>query len=61
VCWCKLDLVLQSGITQENQCLAADILVDELRNLAIERAGFITSYIMDELDLPPGEAMPLTR
>jgi hypothetical protein len=61
VCWCKLDLVLQSGITQENQCLAADILVDELRNLTIERAGFITSYIMDELDLPPGEAMPLTR
>jgi hypothetical protein len=61
VCWCKLDLVLQSGITQENQCLTADILVDELRNLAIERAGFITSYIMDELDLPPGEPRPLTR
>lgn len=61
VCWCKLDLVLQSGITQENQCLTADILVDELRNLAIEQAGFITSYIMDELDLPPGEPRPLTR
>jgi hypothetical protein len=61
VCWCKLDLVLQSGITQENQCLAADSLVDELRNRAIERAGFITSYIMDELDLPPGDARPLTR
>jgi hypothetical protein len=61
VSWCKLDLLLQSGITQENQCLAADILVDELRNLAIERAGFITSYVMDELDLPPGDTRPLTR
>ena len=24
VCWCKLDLALQAGITQENQCLADD-------------------------------------
>jgi hypothetical protein len=60
VCWCKLDLMLQSGITQENQCLASDILFDELRDAAIKRAGYITSYILDELDLPPGDAASST-
>lgn len=61
VCWCKLDLMLQSGITQENQCLAADILRAELRDAAIKRAGYITSYILDELDLPPGNAAASPR
>jgi hypothetical protein len=61
VCWCKLDLILQSGITQENQCLAADVLTAELRNAATKRASYITSYILDELDLPPRDAAPSTR
>ena len=61
VCWCKLDLVLQSGITQENQCLAADMLTTELREAATKRAGYITSYIFSELDLPPGNVTPSAR
>ena len=61
VCWCKLDLMLQSGITQENQCLAADMLLGELPDAAIKRAGYITSYILDELDLPPDDAAPSLR
>lgn len=54
ICWCKLDVMLQAGITQENQCLAVDMLRDELRDAAIKRVAYITSYILDELDLPPG-------
>jgi hypothetical protein len=53
VCWCKLDLALQSGITQENQCLADDIWVAEVRATVIKRTNFITSYIASELDLVP--------
>jgi len=51
VCWCKLDLALQSGITQENQCLAADTWIPEVRDTVIKRTNFITSYIASELDL----------
>lgn len=51
VCWCKLDLVLQSGITQENQYLADDTLILEVRDTVIKRMNFITSYIASELDL----------
>lgn len=61
VCWCKLDLLLQSGITQENQCLAVDALTAELRDAATKRASYITSYILDELDLPPRDATPTAR
>ena len=53
VCWCKLDLALQSGITQENQCLADDRWVPEVRDTVIKRTNFITSYIASELDLVP--------
>ena len=51
VCWCKLDLALQSGITQENQCLADDTWISEVRDTVIKRTNFITSYIASELDL----------
>ncbi|MGH7221517.1 MAG: hypothetical protein ACREI1_14450 [Nitrospiraceae bacterium] len=51
VCWCKLDLALQSGITQENQCLADDTWIPEVRDTMIKRTNFITSYIASELDL----------
>jgi hypothetical protein len=51
VCWCKLDLALQSGIAQENQCLADDTGVAEVRDAVIKRTNFITSYIVSELDL----------
>jgi hypothetical protein len=53
VCWCKLDLALQSGITQENQCLADDTWIAEVRDTVIKRTTFITSYIASELDLVP--------
>lgn len=56
VCWCKLDLVLQSGITQENQCLADDTWVTEVRETVIKRTNFITSFIASELDLVPRDA-----
>lgn len=53
VCWCKLDLALQSGITQENQCLEDDTWNAEVRDTVIKRTNFITSYIASELDLVP--------
>jgi len=56
VCWSKLDLVLQSGITQENQCLADDTWIAEVRDTVIRRTNFITSYIASELDLVPRDA-----
>jgi hypothetical protein len=56
VCWCKLDLVLQSGITQENQCLPDDTWIAEIRDTVIRRTNFITSYIASELDLVPRDA-----
>ena len=59
VCWCKLDLALQSGITQENQCLAADTWIAEVRETVIKRTNFITSYIAAELDLTPRDATAL--
>ena len=51
VCRCKLDLALQSGITQENQRLADDAWIVEVRETVIRRTNFITSYIASELDL----------
>ena len=53
VCWCKLDLALQSGITQENQCLAEDTWTAEVRDSVNSRTNFIRSYIVSELDLVP--------
>jgi hypothetical protein len=53
VCWCKLDLALQSGITQENQCLAEDTWTAEVRDSVSSRTNFIRSYIVSELDLVP--------
>ena len=56
VCWCKLDLLLQSGITQENQCLADDTWITEVRETVIKRTNFIASFIASELDLEPRDA-----
>ena len=53
VCWCKLDLALQAGITQENQCLADETWTAEVKDTVIKRTNFITSYIASELDLVP--------
>ena len=51
VCWCKLDLALQAGITQVNQCLADNTGIAEVRDAVIKRTNFITSYVASELDL----------
>ncbi|HSQ92563.1 MAG TPA: hypothetical protein VLM19_10390, partial [Nitrospiraceae bacterium] len=56
-CWCKLDLALQSGITQENQCLADDTWTAEVRDSVSSRTNFIWSYIVSELDLGPRDAV----
>ena len=56
VCWCKLNLLLQSGITQENQCLADDTWITEVRETVVKRTNFITSFIASELDLEPRDA-----
>jgi hypothetical protein len=53
ICRCKLDLLLQSGITQENQCLADDTWITEVRDSVIRRTNFITSFVASELDLVP--------
>jgi len=51
VCWCKLDLALQSGIAQENQCLEDNAWNAEIREAVIKRTSFITAYVASELDL----------
>ena len=51
--WCKLDLLVQSGITQKNQCLTADTFVAELNDIAAKKRDFITSHVAAELDLLP--------
>jgi hypothetical protein len=57
VCWCKLDLALQSGIAQENQYLADDTGNTEVKDAVIKRKDFITSYVASELDLVPKDVM----
>jgi hypothetical protein len=56
VCWCKLDLALHSGISQENKCLAEDTWTAEVRDSVSSRTNFIRSYIVSELDLVPRDA-----
>ncbi len=51
VCRCKLELLLQAGITQENQRLAPDKWRTELMEAVLQRADFIRSHVANELDL----------
>jgi hypothetical protein len=51
--WCKLDLLLQSGITQNNQCLTADTFVAELNEITPKKRDFISTHVAAELDLLP--------
>ncbi|NGZ04395.1 MAG: hypothetical protein CV090_15245 [Nitrospira sp. WS238] len=53
LCRCKLGLRLNSGLTQENQRMDADQLMDELNEEAGARTEEIVASIMDELDLIP--------
>jgi hypothetical protein len=51
--WCKLDVLLQSGITQKNQCLPADTFVAELDGIVPTKRDFVASHVAAELDLLP--------
>lgn len=51
ICWCKLDLRLRTGLTQENQRIQADELTMELHRETSCRADYILTYILEELDL----------
>jgi hypothetical protein len=51
--WCKLDLLLQSGITQNNQCLTVDTFVTELNGVVAKKRDFVSSHVATELDLLP--------
>lgn len=58
VSWCKLDLRVQSGLTQENQRILANELVTELDRIIIARKEYVVSYILTELDLSPHDPSP---
>lgn len=58
VCWCKLDLRLQAGLAQENQRIQADELTIELDQEASNRADYVLTYILGELDLEPDRSVP---
>lgn len=51
LCWCKLDLQVQVGLTQENQRIPAHELKIELDQAASDRQDYIFAYILGELDL----------
>lgn len=51
--WCKLELLLQSGIEQGNRSLEASAFSEEFRATVKQRAEFILDYVATELDLPP--------
>jgi len=51
LCWCKLDLQLQIGLTQENQRIPAQAFMTELDRAAHDREESIIAYILGELDL----------
>jgi hypothetical protein len=56
ISWCKLDLLLQSGITQESQCLHADTFVAELNRAVVNRRDFVIAHVTSELDLLPHDS-----
>lgn len=58
VSWCKLDLRLQSGLTQENQRIPANELVPELDQTVTARTEYVVAYVLTELDLAPDRPSP---
>lgn len=53
VAWCKLDLRLQAGLTQDNQRILATDFLSELDQSVIARAGYVVAYVLNELDVVP--------
>lgn len=58
VTWCKLDLCLRAGLTQENQRISAVDLVSELDRSVVARTEYVIAYIMTELDVVPDRSSP---
>jgi len=58
ICWCKLDLLLHSAVTQENQCLPSGAFVADLEKVVPAKQAFITAYVATELDLLPNDTAP---
>lgn len=55
---CKLELLLQAGITQESQCLPSDTFVAELDQAIAIKQTYIRSFVSTELDLLPSDNSP---
>ena len=53
VAWCKLDLRLRAGLTQESQRIPAADFVPELDQSVVDRAEYVVAYVLTELDLVP--------
>lgn len=51
VCWCKLNLHLQAGLSQENQRIGPDESMSTLNQTVRDRSDWILTYILEELDL----------
>ena len=58
-CWCKLNLVLRIGLSQDNQRLGPDELTAELHQAIADRSEWIMTYILEELDLAVNPSLPL--
>lgn len=61
VTWCKLDLGLQAGLTQENQRISAVDFVSELDRSVVARTEYVMAYIITELDIVPDHPSPSSR
>lgn len=51
LCWCKLDLQLKVGLTQETQRIPAHAFMTELDRAAHDREESVIAHILEELDL----------
>jgi len=58
VAWCKLDLCLEAGLAQEHQRIPAAEFVSELDRSVVERAEYVATYILSELDVAPDHPSP---
>jgi hypothetical protein len=58
VTWCKLDLCLRAGLTQENQRISAVDFVSELDQSVVARAEYVMAYIVTELDVVSDHSSP---
>jgi hypothetical protein len=58
VTWCKLDLCLRAGLTQENQRISAVDFVSELDRSVVARTEYVMAYIVTELDVVPDRSSP---